>query len=420
MVTSMQFVPPAAPWRMRMALSLSVLLHVLLLSIPIQGDVFGLSGLRLPWQERRLAASDLQIVLTPAPTAAPPAPAVAPRPLPLPATEPAPAPRERPAAAPPGRAEPKPNPKPDLKPEPDRQAAEQSRQVELIALARERADREASARVELDRIAAERREAARQEQDRRDALARLEEEHAAAARLEAERLELERLDAVRREQETARLEAARLEAARQEAIQQEQARQEQARLEEAQREQERARQAQVQAQASQAPVQQGPVDRGQAAQLAPRAEQLRAIAEQLARESAGRDRAGTAPGVPPPTVSGLRRGWLFGRSDPNQDMVQYAQAMGRKIELNRTLDMVREAVKQPHTQPVVTVAVRADGSVEKITFETSSGVAAIDDGIRKIIASQAPYGPFPPALARQYDVVEIRRTWLFDVAVRLQ
>ncbi|RNF27808.1 hypothetical protein NM04_26555 [Massilia aurea] len=228
---------------------------------------------------------------------------------------------------------------------------------------------------------------------------------------------------MRREQEAARLEAARQEAiqqelARQELARQEQARQEQARLEEAQREQERARQAQ--AQATQSPVQQGPADRSQAAQLAPRAERLRAIAEQLARESAGRDRAGGAPGVPPPTVSGLRRGWLFGRSDPNQDLVQYAQAMGSKIELNRTLDMVREAVKQPHTQPVVTVAVRADGSVEKVTFETSSGVAAIDDGIRRIIASQAPYGPFPPALARQYDVVEIRRTWLFDVAVRLQ
>ncbi len=408
---------------MRMALSLSVLLHLLLLSIPIQGDVFGLSGLRLPWEERRLAASDLQIVLAPAAPAAPaapPAPAVTPRTLTPPA--PAPEPREQPVAAQ------SVNPEPTPEPEPDRQAAAQSRQVELIALAREQAEREASARVELDRIAAERREAARQEQDRKDALARQDEERAAAARLEAERL-----DAVRREQEAARLETARQEAiqqelarqeqarqeqARQEQARQEQARQEQARLEEAQREQERARQAQ--AQATQSPVQQGPADRSQAAQLAPRAERLRAIAEQLARESAGGDRAGSAPGVPPPAVSGLRRGWLFGRSDPNQDLVQYAQAMGSKIELNRTLDMVREAVKQPHTQPAVTVAVRADGSVEKVTFETSSGVAAIDDGIRKIIASQAPYGPFPPALARQYDVVEIRRTWLFDVAVRLQ
>jgi len=94
--------------------------------------------------------------------------------------------------------------------------------------------------------------------------------------------------------------------------------------------------------------------------------------------------------------------------------------MGRKIELNMTLDTLREAVKQAHTQPVVTVAIRADGSVEKITFVTSSGVPAIDEGIRKIIESQAPYGAFSPALARQYDVVEIRRTWIFDVAVRLQ
>jgi TonB family protein len=68
----------------------------------------------------------------------------------------------------------------------------------------------------------------------------------------------------------------------------------------------------------------------------------------------------------------------------------------------------------------VTIAVRADGTVEKVSFVTSSGVAAIDEAIRKIIASQAPYGAFPPALARQYDVIEIRRTWVFDIAVRLQ
>lgn len=94
--------------------------------------------------------------------------------------------------------------------------------------------------------------------------------------------------------------------------------------------------------------------------------------------------------------------------------------MSQKIELNMTFDLVRDAVRQPHTQPVVTVAVRADGSVERVTFVTSSGVPALDEAIRKVIASQAPYGHFPPGLARQYDVVEIRRTWLFDTAIRLQ
>jgi hypothetical protein len=47
-------------------------------------------------------------------------------------------------------------------------------------------------------------------------------------------------------------------------------------------------------------------------------------------------------------------------------------------------------------------------------------VPAIDAAIRKVVASQAPYAGFTPALARQYDVIEIRRTWTFDIAIRLQ
>ena len=43
----------------------------------------------------------------------------------------------------------------------------------------------------------------------------------------------------------------------------------------------------------------------------------------------------------------------------------------------------------------------------------------IDEAIRRIVQSQAPYPAFSPALARQYDVIEIRRSWHFDMAVRL-
>jgi hypothetical protein len=31
----------------------------------------------------------------------------------------------------------------------------------------------------------------------------------------------------------------------------------------------------------------------------------------------------------------------------------------------------------------------------------------------------SPFSPFPPGLSMDYDVVEIRRTWTFDTAVRL-
>jgi hypothetical protein len=35
------------------------------------------------------------------------------------------------------------------------------------------------------------------------------------------------------------------------------------------------------------------------------------------------------------------------------------------------------------------------------------------------VQSHAPYPPFPQALARDFDVIEIRRTWHFDMAIRL-
>ncbi|MEY4412913.1 MAG: hypothetical protein RIQ53_206, partial [Pseudomonadota bacterium] len=69
--------------------------------------------------------------------------------------------------------------------------------------------------------------------------------------------------------------------------------------------------------------------------------------------------------------------------------------------------------------PTVTVALRSDGSVESVVFVTSSGVPEVDDAIRRMVEAQRPYAVFPPALARLFDVVEIRRTWYFDAAVRL-
>ena len=84
-----------------------------------------------------------------------------------------------------------------------------------------------------------------------------------------------------------------------------------------------------------------------------------------------------------------------------------------------TFDMAREAAKQPHADPLVTVAIRSDGSVESVTFVVPSGVAEVDDAIRRIVHSHVHYPAFPPGLASEYDVIEIRRTWHFDMAIRL-
>jgi len=140
-----------------------------------------------------------------------------------------------------------------------------------------------------------------------------------------------------------------------------------------------------------------------------------AIGRQLDEEAAQRAAAARQP----PSWSSARRYRLFGRTDPNAELILWAEAWSRKIQLNMTFDMVREAAKQPHTDPLVTVAIRSNGSVESVTFVQSSGVPAIDDAIRRIVDSQTPYQVFPPGLASEFDVIEIRRTWHFDIAIRL-
>ena len=142
------------------------------------------------------------------------------------------------------------------------------------------------------------------------------------------------------------------------------------------------------------------------------------MGRQLDEEADRRDAARAASRLSP-SAGYLRRGRLFGRIDSNAELVKYAEAVSRKIHFNSASDAVFALAKQAHNPPMVTVAIRSDGSVESVSFVASSGVPAIDDAIRRIVQSQAPYPPFPPGLTRDYDVLEIRRTWHIDTAIRL-
>jgi hypothetical protein len=468
--------------RMSTALLIAVLLHALLLSVTFGGQTFGLPGFKLPWKQRRLGADDLQVMLARLPSPKPPAedanpvlaledvPAsgsavssLAPSPIAMPLPNPKPAAASAPAlavepvmtarqapanlpTAPVARPSPAhTNEAPsqsttrDLAQPPLEQAVQERAALDQAGREQEtqraenlkRTEAMAAAQREAARQELLRAEAARAEQATKDEAARQEQEKAEALRQEALRkeairqeqakqalLELQRQERIRQEaalQEQAK--QTQLEAQRQEARRQEQARQaEQARQTAETQEQERAADAARQEAAKQEQTKRELALREKARYEAEREERLKAIGRQLNQEAAQRDAASRSL----PSASTLRRGWLFGRADANRDLVLYAEAMSQKIEKNMTFDMVRDLIKQPHNSPTVTMSIRADGTVEKVSFVTSSGVAAIDEAVRKIIASQAPFGAFPPSLARQYDVIEIRRTWVFDIAVRLQ
>ena len=265
--------------------------------------------------------------------------------------------------------------------------------------------------AELAKLETARLEAARQEQAQQVAL-RLEAARQESARIEASRLEAEKREIAKQaadQQEALQKEALRQEALRQAAASQEAA-QEAARMEATRL----AAEALQAARALAARTLQEETDRREAAR--------RAMGRQLDEEAARREAAAAARAAPdgrPSSFSSTRRGRLFGRADANAELVLYAEAWARKIQLNMAIDMIRDLAKRPHTHPMVTVAIRRDGSVEQVTFVVSSGVAEIDETIRQIVQSLAPYPSFQPPLANEFDVIEIRRTWHVDTAIRL-
>jgi len=62
---------------------------------------------------------------------------------------------------------------------------------------------------------------------------------------------------------------------------------------------------------------------------------------------------------------------------------------------------------------ILTVSIRADGSVEKVTIDRSSGQKVLDAAATRIVEMAAPYAPFPPEIRRDTEILDITRTWTF-------
>ncbi len=135
-------------------------------------------------------------------------------------------------------------------------------------------------------------------------------------------------------------------------------------------------------------------------------------------------RPGAAPADPPrpPSLPGSadpsRRRSIFGAE---RDVVlrMYVESWRWKIERNGTLNYRPSAGARARDNPVVTVAIRSDGSLEDVFIHRSSGLRELDEAVRRIARLYAPYSAFPPALAHQFDVIEIRRVWFFDDTLKI-
>jgi protein TonB len=62
---------------------------------------------------------------------------------------------------------------------------------------------------------------------------------------------------------------------------------------------------------------------------------------------------------------------------------------------------------------VVTVSIRADGSLDRVELNRPSGVKMLDEAALRIVKLAAPFAPFPEDIAKDTDILAITRTWMF-------
>jgi protein TonB len=92
---------------------------------------------------------------------------------------------------------------------------------------------------------------------------------------------------------------------------------------------------------------------------------------------------------------------------------QYVEDWRQKVERIGTLNYPDAARGRLYGSLLLSVTIRSDGTVERVGVHRSSGHKVLDDAALRIVKMAAPYSPFPPDIRKDYDVIEITRTWTF-------
>lgn len=113
------------------------------------------------------------------------------------------------------------------------------------------------------------------------------------------------------------------------------------------------------------------------------------------------------------------------RGDPSPDdrlladtresqIATYLDGWKRRIERVGTLNFPNEARRRALSgNPVLEVAIRADGTLEEVLVRRSSGHRELDSAAVGIVRLASPFDPFPPAMRERYPVVRFAYEWQF-------
>jgi protein TonB len=108
-----------------------------------------------------------------------------------------------------------------------------------------------------------------------------------------------------------------------------------------------------------------------------------------------------------------RRTFVVARAR-SYELAQYVEDWRHKIERVGTLNYPHAARQQKLFGSLqLTVAIKADGSVESVVIDRPSGKKILDHAALRIVELAAPFAPLPGGVRKSTDILHITRTWTF-------
>jgi protein TonB len=92
----------------------------------------------------------------------------------------------------------------------------------------------------------------------------------------------------------------------------------------------------------------------------------------------------------------------------------YLDGWKRRIEQVGTINFPNEARRRTMSgNPVLEVAIRADGHLEQVLVRRTSGHRELDQAAVGIVRLASPFDPFTPAMRERYPVLRFAYEWQF-------
>lgn len=104
---------------------------------------------------------------------------------------------------------------------------------------------------------------------------------------------------------------------------------------------------------------------------------------------------------------------FIGASAKEVNYAAYLEAWRQKIERLGTINYPANARGKIYGSLMLSVAIRKNGSIEKVRVIRSSGHKILDDAALRIIKLGEPYARFPADIAAETDIIEVNRWWKF-------